>query len=198
MSVADALLLAPAAGVARGALAEEEEAWIVGGAIRDAIRGRPVVDLDLAVAGDERAFARAIAERAGGVAFELSAEFGTWRALAGDRSWHADVARLRGPTIEADLGRRDFSVNAIAVSLRDPDAGAIDPTGGAADLEAGVLRAVSARSFAEDPAADPARRPARRRARPRAGARDPRAWRSSRRLAPASRPASASSPSCGC
>ncbi len=151
MSVADALLLAPAAGVARGALAEEEEAWIVGGAIRDAIRGRPVVDLDLAVAGDERAFARAIAERAGGVAFELSAEFGTWRALAGDRSWHADVARLRGPTIEADLGRRDFSVNAIAISLRDPDAGAIDPTGGAADLEAGVLRAVSARSFAEDP-----------------------------------------------
>ena len=54
MSLADALLSAPAAGVARGALAEEEEAWIVGGAIRDAIRGRPVVDLDLAVSGDGR------------------------------------------------------------------------------------------------------------------------------------------------
>ena len=151
MSLADALRSAPAAGVARGALAEGEDAWIVGGAVRDAIRGRPVVDLDLAVDADERGFARGIAERAGGVAFELSAEFGTWRALAADRSWHADVARLRGPTIEADLGQRDFTANAIAVSLRDPAAGPIDPTGGAADLEAGVLRAVSARSFADDP-----------------------------------------------
>ena len=151
MSLADALRSAPAAGVARGALAEGEDAWIVGGAVRDAIRGRAVVDLDLAVAGDARGLARGIAERAGGVAFELSAEFGTWRALSADRSWHADVARLRGQTIEADLGQRDFTANAIAVSLRDPAAGPIDPTGGAADLEAGVLRAVSARSFAEDP-----------------------------------------------
>jgi tRNA nucleotidyltransferase/poly(A) polymerase len=150
VSLADALLAAPAARAARDALAGER-AWIVGGAVRDAIVGRAVVDVDIAVAGDPRPPAQRIAERGGGGAFELSAEFGTWRALAADHAWHVDVNRLRGPTIEADLGGRDFTVNAVALPLADPGAAPIDPAGGIADLEAGVLRAVSERSFAADP-----------------------------------------------
>lgn len=150
--LAAALLRAAPVVVARGAQGgEDPPAWIVGGAVRDALAGREVVDLDLAVAADEAGAARRIADACGGVAFELSAEFGSWRALARDRSWHVDVSRLRAETIEADLGLRDFTVNAIAVPLGDPDAQAIDPHAGIADLDAGVLRAVSAQSFSDDP-----------------------------------------------
>jgi putative nucleotidyltransferase with HDIG domain len=141
----------PAVAVAREALAGREDAWIVGGAVRDAILGRDVVDVDVAVGGDEKAVARAIAKAAGGPAFELSAEFGTWRALAADRSWHADVSGLRGDSIGADLAERDFTANAIAVALTDPAGEPEDPFGGRADIEARRLRTVSDRSFRADP-----------------------------------------------
>ena len=149
--LADTLRAAPAADAIARAVASGDEAWIVGGAVRDALAGRPVVDLDLAVAGDEAALARRIADRAGGFAFELSAEFGSWRALAPDRSWHVDVSRLRGGSIEDDLGARDFTVNALAVAAADPAAAPLDPFGGAGDLDARILRAVSERSFEDDP-----------------------------------------------
>jgi putative nucleotidyltransferase with HDIG domain len=151
VNVATALAAAPAVRVAAEALSDEPEAWIVGGAVRDALLGRPVVDLDLAVAGDPRPAARRVAEAAGGPAFELSAEFGTWRALAGDRSWHVDVSALRGASIENDISQRDFTANAIAVPLSDPGGTPIDPTGGMAAIEAGRLVAVSQHSFSDDP-----------------------------------------------
>ena len=150
-SRADRLLAAPAVAAAREALASDGEAWIVGGAIRDALAGRPVVDLDLAVAGDPARAARQISGAARGPAFELSAEYRTWRALDGERAWHVDVAALRGASIEDDLGERDFTVNAIAVPLADPTGPTTDPFGGERDLAAGLLRAVSGRSFGDDP-----------------------------------------------
>jgi hypothetical protein len=148
--IGDALAKSPAVTAAREALAGE--GWVVGGAVRDAALGRPVVDADVAVgAGAEESAARAIAKAVGGAVFPLSEEFGTWRALAGDRSWHADVTRLRAPGLEGDLRLRDFTVNAVALPLADPGAEPIDPTGGLADLDARVLRAVSAESFRDDP-----------------------------------------------
>lgn len=150
-AVVAALRRAPAVEVASAALADAGDAWMVGGAVRDALAGRDVVDLDLAVAGDHAAAARLVADAAGGPAFELSAEFGTWRALARDRSWHVDVSGLRGESIAADLGQRDFTVNAIAVPLGEDDAEPIDPAGGVPDLSGRVLRAVSDRGFAADP-----------------------------------------------
>jgi putative nucleotidyltransferase with HDIG domain len=147
----EALARAPAVEAAGPALGGAEAAWVVGGAVRDALLARDVVDLDLVVDGDPAAAAKAIARAAGGAAFELSGEFGTWRALAGDRSWHVDVSALRGGSLDADLGHRDFTVNALAVPLGDPAAAPADPFGGARDLERGVLRAVSGRSFADDP-----------------------------------------------
>jgi poly(A) polymerase len=145
------LLGAPSVRAASEAMSGGDDAWIVGGAVRDAAGGRPVTDLDLAVAGDEAAAARRIARVAGGPGFELSAEFATWRVLARDRSWHVDVTRLRGGAIAADLEGRDFTVNAIAVPLSDPGAAPLDPHGGLADVAERVLRAVSERSFADDP-----------------------------------------------
>ena len=151
MTGAEKLGAAPAVAAAQEALGGSGDAWIVGGAVRDALSERPVVDLDLAVAGDPAEAARRIAEAARGPVFELSAEFRTWRALAGDRSWHADVSPLRGETIEADLGKRDFTVNAMAASLDEPAGEPIDPFDGRAALTERMLSPVSERIFTDDP-----------------------------------------------
>lgn len=125
------------------------EAWIVGGAIRDALTGRPIGDLDVATEGDPEAAARAIADARGGHAFELSREFGAWRVSGGDPQWLVDVVRIRGGSIGADLRLRDFTINAVAAPIAGGDL--IDPTGGIADCDARVLRAASERSFSDDP-----------------------------------------------
>ena len=149
MTVPARLAAAAVVDLARRALGVGEGVWIAGGALRDAALGRPVDDLDLAVAADPSVAAKAIARLGDGHAFELSAEFATWRAVAADGSWQVDATALRGPTIEADLGERDFTVGAVAVPLAGGEA--IDPHGGLADLERGVLRTVGEHSFRADP-----------------------------------------------
>jgi putative nucleotidyltransferase with HDIG domain len=148
MTLADRLATAPLVVAARQALGEDEGAWIVGGAVRDAALGREVTDLDLAVA-DPRAAAKAIAAGLGEHAFELSAEFGTWRVVSPSRGWQVDATLLRGEGIEADLAERDFTVGAAAVPLAGGEP--IDPFGGLVDLERGVLRVVGEGSFLADP-----------------------------------------------
>jgi putative nucleotidyltransferase with HDIG domain len=147
----DALSLAPSIAAARTALeGEQGSVWIVGGAIRDALLGRPVSDVDLAVApGHEERAARAIGKVAGGSAFQLSEEHAAWRAVSATDGWHVDVAALRADGIEDDLRARDFTVNAIAIPLAGGDS--IDPTGGMADSEARLLRVVSDSAFGDDP-----------------------------------------------
>ena len=151
MSVSlDALDRAPSIAAARTALEQQGPAWIVGGAIRDALLGERVADADLAVErGREEGAARAIAKVAGGTAFQLSEEHASWRAIASTDGWHVDVVALRAETIEEDLRARDFTVNAIARPLEGGEL--IDPTGGLADSEARVLRAASEGAFRDDP-----------------------------------------------
>jgi putative nucleotidyltransferase with HDIG domain len=133
----------------RRALGDAEGIWIVGGAVRDAALGGEVRDLDLAVAGDPKPIARAIAAELGDHAFELSAEFRTWRVVSHEHGWQVDLTALRGEGIEADLGERDFTIGAVAVPLGEGEA--VDPYSGLGDLDAQVLRVVSEHSFAEDP-----------------------------------------------
>jgi poly(A) polymerase len=133
---------------ARDALAGED-AWLVGGAIRDRLLGRPVTDVDLVCDGDVRAAARRLGRAAGGPAFALSDAFGAWRVIGPGRAWHADLTPLRGGSLAADLALRDFTVNAIAEPLAGGDA--VDPFGGARDLADRRLRAVGPRSFPDDP-----------------------------------------------
>jgi predicted DNA-binding protein len=133
--------------LARDVLAGKE-AWVVGGAVRDKLLGRPVVDLDVVCAEPERA-ARAYAKRAErGFPFPLSEEHGGWR-VALDEGRTVDFLPLQGGSIEADLGTRDFALNAIA----EPLAGgaAIDPFDGRGDIERRVIRAVSPGVFERDP-----------------------------------------------
>lgn len=148
-SVAERLAAEPLVGLARRAVGEGEGIWIAGGAVRDAALGRPVVDLDLAAAADPATVAKAIAREGKGHSFELSAEFATWRAVAHDGGWQIDVTSLRGETIEADLGERDFTIGAVAVPLSGGEP--LDPFDGLADLERRVLRVVGERSFSTDP-----------------------------------------------
>lgn len=130
-------------------------AWIVGGAVRDALLERPHPDYDLAVAGDARRMARELARATGGFSFSLSDAWGAWRVIASDRSWQVDLTPLTGETLEHDLRRRDLTVNAIAqplcagVSVGSGDL--IDPCGGLEDLRRRSLRAVGPESFRADP-----------------------------------------------
>ena len=126
-----------------------QESWLVGGALRDRLLGRPTGDYDVAVAGDPRATARLLARTASGHPFELSEGFGAWRVVSRDRSWQVDLLPLAGESIEADLAQRDLTVNAIAQTLSGGDL--IDPYGGLRDLRERRLRMVLAQSFARDP-----------------------------------------------
>ena len=132
-------------------LAEEilrgEDAWVVGGAVRDELLGRPVLDLDIACGDPERA-ARAYGARSGGAVFPLSVHHGGWR-VALDDGRTVDFLPIQGGSIEADLGTRDFAINAIAVPLAGGET--LDPYHGRTDLERGVVRVVSSRVFDDDP-----------------------------------------------
>jgi len=126
-----------------------ERAWVVGGAVRDAVLNREVDDLDLAVDGSPEAATGTVASVLGGFAFELSSEYPTWRARDREGNWQVDVASLRGGSIKADLALRDFTVGAVAVDLASGKG--LDPFGGLVDLESGILRAVGPESFTADP-----------------------------------------------
>ncbi|HET7051497.1 MAG TPA: HDIG domain-containing protein [Solirubrobacteraceae bacterium] len=126
-----------------------DAAWLVGGAVRDRLLGRPTGDYDVAVTVDAGQLARKLARATHAHAFELSEGFGAWRVTARDRSWQLDLLPLAGETIEEDLRKRDFTVNAIAEPLGGGDH--VDPFGGLADLRARRLRMVSPQAFAADP-----------------------------------------------
>lgn len=134
---------------ARETLGGDVEAWVVGGAVRATALGREVTDLDLAIAAGEDSAARDLARAVDGHAFPLSDEFGIWRVVDREHRPVADVSRLRGGSIDADLAARDFTVGAVAVPLDGGET--LDPHGGLGDLERGVLRTVSEAAFAEDP-----------------------------------------------
>lgn len=123
-----------------------EQAWVVGGAVRDELLGRPMVDLDIACREPEKA-ARLYARSSEGAPFPLSERHGAWRvALADDRT--VDFTPLPDG-IHEDLATRDFTINAIARPLAGGDP--VDPFGGLGDLDRKVLRAVGPGVFQADP-----------------------------------------------
>jgi tRNA nucleotidyltransferase/poly(A) polymerase len=122
------------------------EAYIVGGAVRDDLLGRPVIDIDVATHDPEVA-ARIFTGLVKGAIFPLSERHGAWRvALPGGRT--VDFTPLRG-NIEDDLRSRDFTINAIAVPVAGGER--IDPLGGFADLQGRRLRVVTETVFDDDP-----------------------------------------------
>jgi tRNA nucleotidyltransferase (CCA-adding enzyme) len=146
------------------AVAEDNGVYLVGGTVRDILLGEPGFDVDLAVEGDGPAFAQALARELGGRAQPHDA-FGTAVVEYGDGE-HVDVVTARREhyqapaalptvepsTIEDDLFRRDFAVNAMAVALTG-DAGGrlVDPFEGRRDLDAKTIRVLHDGSFVDDP-----------------------------------------------
>jgi tRNA nucleotidyltransferase/poly(A) polymerase len=132
------------------------EAYLVGGAVRDMLLGREqMVDLDFAVPGDGLAVARQVANSLNAAFYPLDAERGTGRVVfytgaPRPAQSYLDFATLRGPTLLADLADRDFTINAMALSLTEPFE-LIDPLQGRRDLEMGQIRATSAAAFKHDP-----------------------------------------------
>jgi Poly A polymerase head domain len=123
-----------------------EEAYVVGGAVRDQALGRPLIDVDVACRDPERA-ACAFRERVGGAVFLLSERHKAWR-VAPRHGRTTDFTLLAG-TIEEDLAARDFTINAIALPVGGGDP--VDPHGGYSDLEAKRLRPVHGGVFRDDP-----------------------------------------------
>ena len=139
------------------------EAYLVGGAVRDLLRGERAVDLDVTVEDDATAVARTVAGRIGGEAI-VHPRFGT--ATVRGPGLLVDLATTRRErytrpgalpevepaSLDEDLARRDFAVNAMAVALSGLEVGRlIDPHGGQRDLESRVIRILHEGSFVDDP-----------------------------------------------
>ena len=139
-------------------------AYLVGGTVRDILLGEPGFDVDVAVEGDAIAFAHRLAAELDGRVTPHE-KFGTAVVTYGDGE-HVDLVTTRTefydspaalPTVEhapihEDLRRRDFTINAMATSLKGEDFGRlVDPFGGRADLAAGTIRVLHNLSFIDDP-----------------------------------------------
>jgi tRNA nucleotidyltransferase (CCA-adding enzyme) len=147
--------------VRRIAQREQVDAYIVGGAVRDWLMQKPIGDLDIVLTTDAIHFARAVQRDVGGSLQEHERfRTATWHS----HGLHTDMTTARietyarpaalpsvttPATIEQDLLRRDFSVNAMALRLGDETL--LDPLSGQADLQQRTLRALHAHSFSDDP-----------------------------------------------
>lgn len=174
MSYADRLraALTPIDWAVLNRLAEAAARWrsacpiyLVGGPVRDCLLGRAVSDFDLTVDGDAIELARVIVRELGGT-LTSHARFGTAKWTAPDQARSIDLATTRTETyarpgalpevtrgtIETDLIRRDFTLNALALRLDGDHFGElIDLHGGERDLRDGRVRVLQPRSFIDDP-----------------------------------------------
>ena len=144
------LLADPSLAALRSVLAEEgARAWIVGGALRDLVLSREVGEVDLAVEGDAGRIARRMEALGRGRAVLLSGDRSPRVFRVAGRSRILDLAEIEGGSIEADLSRRDFTANAVALGLESGEL--VDPFGGLADLESRRLRLVAEENLRDDP-----------------------------------------------
>jgi poly(A) polymerase len=122
--------------------------YIVGGSIRDLLRGRSPIDYDVAVTVDPVRFARQVAKKTKGRVVEIGKPGQTVVRVVSDKMM-IDVSRIKGASIEEDLQARDFSVNAMAYDVYAHQL--IDDLGGQQDLANKIIRMVSKKSFKQDP-----------------------------------------------
>ena len=137
-------------------LSSSLEPHAVGGFLRDALYGRPTRDLDLTVRGDALTVARNLADALKAAYVPLDEQRGIARVVAqhAGQVWRVDLASLQQNHLH-DLGRRDFTIDAMSVPLPllltgEWQSNIIDPFGGRGDLERRLVRAVGPEVFRED------------------------------------------------
>jgi poly(A) polymerase len=132
------------------------ECYLVGGFVRDGLLGQVTGDIDLAVSTEAMSIATDVAAAFGGRFVLLDEINKVARVVFPDEGWHLDICTMRGD-IQEDLAHRDFTINAIAISLNQIKGGwsqveLIDPLAGFQDIEQKAIRVVSDSAFPEDPA----------------------------------------------
>jgi len=124
-----------------------KETYIVGGTVRDLLLGRHPADVDISVAGDPEAYAHMLVGRTGGHVVSMGrADLALFRVISNGGRF--DISQMQGPIAE-DLGRRDFTVNAMAIAV--PSGDLIDPYGGEQDLARRMIRMNRDSAFRADP-----------------------------------------------
>lgn len=148
----DVLHVSPLFDRMRRLLADEECVFLVGGAVRDVFLKLISHDLDFTVNKNAIKLARKVADKLDADFYPLDSKRDIGRVLVigedGTRQV-LDFTAFRGDDLEADLGARDFSINAMAIDPKDLSLH--DPLGGLTDLRNKCLRACSASTFEDDP-----------------------------------------------
>jgi poly(A) polymerase len=125
--------------------------YLVGGFLRDALLGRPpTLDIDL-VSAAPPSLAAALQQRFVGKVVPLAADVRRVVFLLKGERVQVDIAPLFGGTIIQDLGRRDFTINALGISLGEEPPRLVDPTSGLRDLRERRVRMTDRRVLIEDP-----------------------------------------------
>lgn len=145
-------------GLIRFFASRQYPAFLVGGYLRDSLLSRPSQDIDIAVAGDPQLLGRELARELGGAFVPLSPVHGIARIVVpgpNNKPWTADLTGISG-SIEDDLARRDFTINALALPreswLSDQwRESVLDPFNGREDLAKKRIRTVTPYVFQEDP-----------------------------------------------
>jgi poly(A) polymerase len=141
--------------IIRLVLAKSVPCFVAGGYVRELVLGRQSKDMDLVVPEGAISFARSLADGTAGAFYVLDRDTDAARIVYSEPvEWTVDVAALRAPDIVSDLRLRDFTINAMAIDVRDlmaPDPPILDPCNGRDDLRAGTLRATSGDAFRRDP-----------------------------------------------
>lgn len=128
-------------------ISQIKEGYLVGGSVRDFFMGKSFVDRDIAIK-NAKLFAQKLAIQFNATYIELDSENNIYRLVFEDKINYIDISELQGETIEEDLARRDFTINAIAYDLKNKKI--IDPFNGQSDILNKKIKHIKDINFEED------------------------------------------------